>query len=256
VHASVARTLEDAGCVAADEEADELIEAAGGDTGRLEQLVARRTDGEPLAWVTGLTTFCGLRVRVDPGVYVPRWQTEPLAEAAAGALPEQGVAVDLCTGAGVIAMVLQQRVPNATVIATELDSVAAACARTNGVDVRLGHLDDPLPPELLGRVDVITAVAPYVPSNAIHLLPRDVQRHEPRASLDGGHLGLDHVGQIIPRAHRWLRVGGWLFLEIGGEQASPIMDLLETNGFGEVALLRDEEDDLRGVRAQRQGGVK
>ena len=109
--------------------------AAARDEEDLRQLLARRLTGEPLAWITGTATFCGLEVAVQPGVYVPRWQTEPLARLAARLLPATGVGVDLCTGAGAVAMVMQQARPAARVVATEIDPLAAACARRNGVVV-------------------------------------------------------------------------------------------------------------------------
>ena len=149
----MAARLAAAGCVAPEEEAAELVAFAAGDRELLAALVERRTNGEPLAWLVGGVTFCGLRVRVDPGVYVPRWQTEPLARRASQLLPAGGVAVDLCTGAGAIACVLAASVPSATVVATDVDPAAVACARANRVDARLGHLDAPLPAALLGAVD-------------------------------------------------------------------------------------------------------
>src|SRR4051812_8100047 len=136
-----------AGFVAADEEADELLAAAGGDSARLQRLVERRLTGEPLAWITGGVVFCDIDVRVDPGVYVPRWQSEPLALRAAERLPPEGTAIDLCTGAGAIAKVLMTRRPGARVVASDVDERAIACAAANGVDVRRGDLFAPLPPE-------------------------------------------------------------------------------------------------------------
>ena len=171
----VTQMLTEAGCVAAGEEADELIRAAAGDPDVLDDLVSRRTKGEPLAWLTGAVTFCGVGLLVAPGVYVPRSQTEPLARRAATLLPVAGVAVDLCTGVGAIAAVMTAAVPTAQVLATELDPDAVRCARRNGVEVFEGFLDDPLPRELAHRVDVLTAVVPYVPTGSFRLLPRDVQ---------------------------------------------------------------------------------
>ena len=167
--------LTEAGCIAAGEEADELIRAAAGDPDVLDDLVSRRTNGEPIAWLTGAVTFCGVELLVAPGVYVPRWQTEALARRAATLLPVAGVAADLCTGVGAIAAVLAAAVPTAQVVATELDPTAVQCARRNGVEVFEGFLDDPLPRELAHRVDVLTAVVPYVPTGSLRLLPRDVR---------------------------------------------------------------------------------
>src|ERR1700720_3649954 len=98
--------LSRAGFVSAEEEADELLSRAAGDVELLDSLVARRLTGEPLAWITGRVSFCGLEIRVDPGVYVPRWLSEPLARRAVELLPETGSAIDLCTGAGAIARTL------------------------------------------------------------------------------------------------------------------------------------------------------
>ena len=140
--ASVTQLLTEAGCIAAREEADQLIRAAAGDQEVLCGLVSRRTNGEPVAWLTGAVTFCGVELLVAPGVYVPRWQTEPLARRAAALLPTGGVAADLCTGAGAIAAVLAAAVPTARVVATELDSAAVQCARRNGIEVFEGCLDD------------------------------------------------------------------------------------------------------------------
>ena len=143
--AQVAQVLSESGCIAATEEARELMEAAAGDPSMLDALLDRRTKGEPLAWLTGSVNFCGIKLFVGQGVYVPRWQTEPLAMRAASLLPSRGVAVDLCTGAGAIAATLSRAEPSARVLATELDERALRCARRNGVSVFEGFLDDPLP---------------------------------------------------------------------------------------------------------------
>jgi release factor glutamine methyltransferase len=247
----VPHRLRAAGCVAPEEEATELLAAAAGDRELLDALVARRTAGEPLAWVVGSVAFCGLRIIVRPGVYVPRLSTEALARRAATLLPERGVAVDLCTGAGAIACVLRAAVPSATVIGTDLDPAAVGCARENGVDARLGHLDEPLPTELLGAVDVLTAVVPYVPTEAIHLLPRDVTAFEPRRALHGGQGGLVLLTDVVARSARWLRPGGRLLLELGGGQAGAVAARMESAGFSGVAVLRDEEGDDRGIEGRR-----
>jgi release factor glutamine methyltransferase len=246
----VTQRLSEAGCVAADEEADALIAAAAGDPDVLEDLVSRRTGGEPIAWLTGVVTFCDVGVLVAPGVYVPRNQTEPLARRAATLLPSDGVAVDICTGSGAIAAVLAAAVPTARVLATELDGTSARCARTNGVEVFEGFLDDPLPRTLERGVDVLTAVVPYVPTGALHLLPRDVQTFEPRLALDGGMEGTDLLVEVVRRSTRWLRPGGWLLLELGGDQAESIGGLLEELGFEEPDVMFDEDGHPRAICAQ------
>jgi release factor glutamine methyltransferase len=246
----VTRTLIEAGCIAASAEADELIRAAAGDTDVLNDLVSRRTNGEPLAWLTSWVTFCGIEVFVAPGVYVPRPQTEPLARRAATLLPPEGVGIDLCTGAGSIAAVLAAAVPTARVLATDLDENAARCARRNGVEVFEGFLDDPLPREFERRVDVGAAVVPYVPTDSIRLLPRDVRAFEPQLALDGGADGMDLLAEVARRSPRWLRPGGWLLLELGGDQAEPMGRLLLELRFEGLDVMVDEDGDPRAICAR------
>jgi release factor glutamine methyltransferase len=246
--------------VAAEEEADELLDASGGSPDRLEALVARRCAGEPLAWLVGSVTFCGETVLVQPGVYVPRWQSEPLALEAATRLPRHGLAVDLCTGSGAIAVVLSRRRPEARVVATEIDPVAVACARANGIEVYQGDMSGPLPADLVGRavqgestgqVDVVTAVPPYVPSGELHLLPRDVLAHEPRAALDGGADGTLRLQQAAVEGALLLRPGGSLLLELGGDEAELLGPVLSDAGYSDVEVLLDEDGDTRGVVCRR-----
>lgn len=245
----IARRLAAAGCVAPGAEAAELLAAAPAGP-VLERMVERRLAGEPLAWVVGSTRFCGLRLVVRPGVYVPRRHTEALALRAAARLPPGGVAVDLCTGCGAVARYLHEAVPSATVVATDVDPAAVACARDNDVDARAGDLDEPLPPTLEGGVDVLTAVAPYVPTGALPFLPRDVVAFEPRLALDGGDDGLRVVRRVVACSRRWLRPGGWLLLELGGAQAGPVTAAMEAADYADVTVLRDEEGDDRGVEAR------
>src|SRR5689334_5512000 len=169
----LADRLAAAGFLSAGEEAEELQARAGGDGRVLEELVERRLAGEPLAWIVGSAEFCGLRVRVAPGVYVPRPHTEGLALNAAERLPADGIAVDVCTGSGAVAAVLADRRPGATVLATDADERSVACARANGVDARIGDLFAPLPATVRARVDVVSAVVPYVPTSELASLQRD-----------------------------------------------------------------------------------
>jgi len=247
--ASLTFALETAGCVAADDEAEELIQKAVGD-GELERMLARRLTGEPIAWITGSTSFCGLHVAIEPGVYVPRWQSEPLALMAARLLPPTGVAVDLCTGAGAIAMVMQSEHPDARIVATEIDPLAASCARLNGLVVYEGNLDGPLPAELESKVDVITGVLPYVPSDAMHFLPRDVQRFEPPRALDGGVGGVELISAVVRTSPRWIKSGGWLLLEVGGDQVAEVTAMLVASGYSNIAVLEDDDGDPRGIYAR------
>ena len=190
--------------------------------------VARRLTGEPLAWITGSVSFCGLEIGVDPGVYVPRWQSEPLALRAAERLPANGVAIDVCTGAGAIAKTLMARHPGARVVATDLDARAVACARRNGVDARRGDLLEPLPRTLEGRVDVVVGVVPYVPTPDLRAAAaRHADLRDRRCPTTAARTGPRSCGASWPTARGFLRRGGALLLELGGEQADALGDDLE-----------------------------
>lgn len=248
---SLTATLAAAGFVAAGEEADELVKRARGDADLLASLLDRRLAGEPLAWVTGRVTFCGVEIRVDHGVYVPRWQSEELALRAVARLPDRGVAVDLCTGSGAIAAVLAHHRPEAQVVATDNDVRAVKCARANGVAAYHGDLFAPLPTVLQARVDVVVAVVPYVPTAEMAFLPRDTFTHESPAAYDGGPDGMALLRRSLRESLPFLRAGGALLLELGGDQAALLTGDLQEGGFGDITVLVDDEGDPRGVEATR-----
>ena len=216
----VAARLRAAGCVWAEDEAALLLDAAA-DPGELEVLVARRVAGEPLETVLGWVAFLGRRLVVAPGVFVPRRRTELLArvtlrEVAARTSP---VVVELCCGVGPVAACLEGA--GAEVHAADLDGSALTCARTNGASahVHLGDLYGALPGRLRGRVDVLAANAPYVPTDRIADMPPEARDHEPRAALDGGPDGVDLHRRITAAAPEWLAPGGVLLIETSPAQA-------------------------------------
>lgn len=234
----------------AEDEARVLVSAAPDDA-TLEAWVRRRERGEPLAWITRATRFLGHTVQVDPGVYVPRYQSEELARRAVALLPlNGGRAIDLCTGAGAIAVHLMAEVPDATVIGTDIDPRSVACARRNGVLAIVGDVAESLRPR---SFDVVSAVPPYVPTGELGLLPADVQRYEPRLALDGGEDGLDLVRRIVVGAARLLRPGGWLVTELGGDQDDALAPALHASGFVSATPWFDEEGDLRGLATRASG---
>lgn len=234
-----------AGFVAAEEEAVDLLSVASG--AELDALVERRLTGEPLAWITGFTEFLGHRVVVTPGVYVPRWQTELLAQRALARLPEGGVAVDVCTGSGALAVALAAR--PARVYATDLSPEAVACAQANGVDAYVGDLFAPLPPGVVA--DVVVGVVPYVPTGELSLLQRDTFTFETPLAYDGGADGCALLRRALSGAARVLRPGGALLLELGGDEAALIAEDLEYAGYVDVRVLRDEDGDVRGVETTK-----
>jgi release factor glutamine methyltransferase len=156
--------------------------------------------------------------------------------------------VDLCTGSGAVATQLIAEVPPARVVGVEIDPRAAACARRNGVPTVLGDLGESLRPR---SFDLVTAVAPYVPTGDLRLLPADVQRYEPRRALDGGKDGLAVVRRVVAAAARLLRPGGWLVVEVGGEQDRRLGSDLAAAGFEPATTWFDEDGDLRGLMACR-----
>jgi release factor glutamine methyltransferase len=235
-----------AGCVAAAEEAATFLTAAP-DEPTLEAWLCRREQGEPLAWITSTVMFCGQSLYVAPGLYVPRFQTEDLARYAAAVLIDNGRAVDLCTGVGAVAAYLVTQFPTATVIGVDIDAQAVACARRNGITAMVADLSQPLRGN---SFDLVTAVAPYVPTGGLRLLPGDVQRYEPRCAVDGGPDGLDVVGRVIAAGKRLLRPGGWLVIEVGGTQDEALIPILTATGFDLIRPWWDDDGDLRRIASQ------
>lgn len=248
--AGVAAVLGRAGFVRAEDEALELVRAAAGDEAALAALVARRLTGEPLAWIRGTTTFGGLDINVHPGVYVPRPQTELLVRRGAQCLPSDGTALDLCTGSGAIAKSLAVARPQARILASDIDARAVACARSNGVDALLGDLFAPFSADLHGRVDLVIASVPYVPTPALALLQRDTFTFEPATSYDGGAHGVDVLRRVFHEGRRFLRPGGAVVVELGGDQASELGPDLARLGYTGAVVRRDEESDVCGLETR------
>jgi release factor glutamine methyltransferase len=236
-------TLRAAGCVFAEDEARLLHDAAYDDT-ELRRMVADRVAGTPLEQVVGYADFCGLRVAVAPGVFVPRRRTTALVRAAADGLRGDDAVVDLCCGTGAVAMAVRAAVPAVEVYAADLDPAAVSCARRNLPPERVfeGDLYDALPDALRGSVARVVANAPYVPSAAIALMPPEARDHEHRIALDGGDDGLDVQRGVVAGAREWLAPGGRLLIETSRRQAPGTADLMRTVGL--VAdVMTDEEVD-------------
>jgi release factor glutamine methyltransferase len=244
VETTVVARLRAAGCVFAEEEARLLVEAAG-TPADLDVLVASRVSGVPLEQLLGWAEFCGLRIAVDPGVFVPRRRTEFLAGRAAALCNPGAVVVDLCCGSGAVAAALAAAVPGIELHAADVEPAAVRCARRNlpGVPVHEGDLVDALPGRLRGRVDVLVANVPYVPSAAIALMPPEARDHEPRTALDGGPDGLDVARRVVSAAPEWLAPGGSVLFETSEAQTAAAVDLVDAAGL----LPRVATDDDRGA---------
>jgi release factor glutamine methyltransferase len=223
VRSAVAARLRAAGCVYAEDEADLLIPAARSEA-ELAALVDRRAAGQPLEYVLGWAEFCGLRIGVDPAVFIPRRRTEFLAGRAIALARPGAVVVDLCCGSGALAAALAAAVPGAEVHAADIDSAAVRCARRNladaGGQVYQGDLFGPLPAGLRGRVNILLANVPYVPTSEVGLLPPEARDHEARVALDGGADGLAVLRRMAGGAPGWLAPGGHLLSEISERQVA------------------------------------
>jgi release factor glutamine methyltransferase len=278
----VAARLRAAGSVFAEEEA-ELLASAAADPATLASMVERRVAGEPLEAIVGWASFCGLRILVGPGVFVPRRRTKLLVREALaivrhenapirpregrfrGGLSGQGpVVVELCCGTAAVAALILDGMGTSEgeleVHAADIDPRATACARENLGErgrVHTGDLYDALPATLRGRVDVLVANAPYVPTDEIAMMPPEARDHEPRVALDGGTDGLDVQRRIINDAPEWLSPGGHgprgarpgvLLIETSRRQASGTVAACEAAGLV-ARIATDDELDATAVVA-------
>lgn len=237
----VVTRLRAAGCVHAEDEA-RLLVAAARTPADLAAMVERRAAGLPLEQVLGWAEFCGIRIAVDPGGFVPRRRTEFLVDQAAALARPGATVVDLCCGSGAVGAALAVALGSVELHAVDVDPAAVRCARRNLLDARVyeGDLDGPLPASLRGRVDVLVAVAPYVPTGEIRLMPPEARLHESRVALDGGADGLDVVRRIVAAAPRWLAPGAHLLIETGDHQAPPAVEAIVAAGLAPRVAVADD----------------
>ncbi|MHB1595994.1 MAG: putative protein N(5)-glutamine methyltransferase [Streptosporangiaceae bacterium] len=256
---AVAATLRASGCVFAEDEARLLI-AAAPDASALTTMVERRAAGLPIEHVVGWAEFCGIRVPVDRGVFVPRRRTELLVRLAvamlggdpadresprpAGAEPGRPVVVDLCCGSGAIGAAIAAGAGPVELHAADIDAAAVRCARRAvgpfGGRVYQGDLYQALPVSLRGRVSLLAANVPYVPSEQIRLLPAEARLHESAVALDGGSDGLAVLRRVADAAPRWLAPGGRLLSETSEQQADRAVEVMRAAGLTPAAERSDE----------------
>ncbi|WP_329280859.1 putative protein N(5)-glutamine methyltransferase [Streptomyces sp. NBC_01451] len=232
--ASVVAALRAAGCVFAEDEA-RLILTAARDPEELAAMVARRASGLPLEHVLGWAEFSGLRIAVEAGVFVPRRRTEFLVAEALAQAPDASVVVDLCCGSGAVGAALAAELTGVELHAADIDPVAVRCAHRN-VAAYAGHahegdLFDALPAGLRGRVGILAANVPYVPTEEVGLLPPEARDHEPLVALDGGGDGLDVLRRVAAGAPEWLAPGGCLLVETSERQAPTAVEAFEAVGL-------------------------
>jgi release factor glutamine methyltransferase len=240
--------------VFAEDEARLLVDSAGSDAD-LTAMVERRVAGEPLEHVLGWAEFCGVRIRLEASVFVPRPRSEFLVRQAVELLRPGDVVLDLCCGSGALGVAVASAVPGVRVHAVDVDATAVRCARHNlravGGTAYLGDLYAPLPATLRERAAVILANAPYVPTAALPLLPAEARDHEPRLALDGGDDGLDVQRRIAATAGDWLVPGGHLLVETSARQAAGTVAAVRSGGLA-TAVARSDELDATAVVGSRQ----
>ena len=274
--AIVAARLRAAGCVYAEDEAQILLDAAN-TRQEMDAMLRRRVAGFPLEHIVGWAAFHGLRITVAPGVFVPRHRTEFLVLHAADILrrsqspgpdeqrsplgPPAGVVLDLCCGSGAIGAALAVELPGLEIHAADIDPAAVECAARNLAPfsgrAHCGDLFSALPPELRGRISLIAANAPYVPTQDIAFMPREARLHEPDAALNGGPDGLDIQRRIASAAQGWLAPGGHLLVESSPAQAAVSSRILVGHGFRATTVHSTEWDStvVVGRRGNAGGGV-
>lgn len=252
--------LRAAGCVFAEDEA-ELLVAAATSAEELAHLVERRVAGLPLEHLLGWAEFCGLRIAVDPGVFVPRRRTELLVHQALPLVAERQstVVVDLCCGSGAVGVAVHALHEGPVELhSVDFDPAAARCATRNvtavGGHAYEGDLYEPLPAALRGRVDLLLANAPYVPTDAIGTMPPEARLYEPRVALDGGADGLDIQRRVAAGALGWLAAGGHLLIETSERQAPHTVDAFVASGLTARVVSSDELDGTVVIGSPRVAG--
>ncbi len=276
----VARRLADAGVGSPEADArvliDHVVRSHAADASRerrLEQLVERRCRREPLQLVIGHTWFRHLEVVCDPGVFIPRPETEIVAGLAIAAARDHDRprVVEPCCGTGAIGLSVAVEVPGAQVVASDVDPVAVTTARRNldrvldgragvpglapgaTVDVRVGDLVAALDPSLAGRIGVLVANPPYLPASDRTSWEPEVRDHDPEATLVGGVDGHEIVDALLAASARWLAPGGTVVIEIDERRADDARAAAMGAGLDAVRIESDLTGAARAVVASRQG---
>jgi release factor glutamine methyltransferase len=214
-------------------------------------LIARRAGGEPFPFLTGHIEFFGLDLRVKPGAFVPRPSSELVVTRALRKLRRRRAArvVDVCTGAGPIALALADELPDAEVWGADISTEGLRQARGNARDYEIDNVRfiksdmyDSLPARLRGAVDVITGHVPYVPFDELEDLPAEVKEHEPIYTLsDETDDGLYLMRRAIEEAPQWLKPGGWLMLEVSDDLTARLRRMCRAAGLEDKGAHTDSD---------------
>ena len=236
----------------------------GPELDRFRELVRRRAAGQPLQTILGQTEFYSHLFKVEPGVFIPRPETERLVEAAADLLGGGDlrllapVAVEIGCGTGNVGISLALELPRLSVHATEINPQAVELTRHNahalGVEARVqvypGSRFDPLPDHLKGEVDLLVSNPPYIRHEDIEGLSEEVKGHDPHTALDGGADGLGFYHALAAAMGIWLRPGGQLAVEIGDDQGPDVQEIFAAAGALEIRIIKDYTDRDRVVIAR------
>ncbi len=235
--------LRAAGCVFAEDEA-RLLATEARTPADLDTMIERRVAGEPLEVILGWAEFHGLRIVVEPGVFVPRQRSELLVRHALTLARPGAVVLDLCCGTGALGAAIAAELGEIQLFAADIEPAAVRCARANvadaGGEVFEGDLYTPLPASLRDHVDLLVVNAPYVPTDAIAMMPPEARDHEPRIALDGGQDGVDVHRRVAAEASQWLAPGGHLLIETGESQAASTAEAMAHNGLTPEVITDDE----------------
>ena len=222
---------------------------------QIEALFLKRSERIPLQHLTGVAYFRNLTLQVGPGVFIPRPETEGVVDLALQALTDGGVAVDLCTGSGAIAISIATERPSSKVYAWELNPDSEPWLRKNlrgNVELVMGDIadDHKLWDELAGTVDVVISNPPYIPTWAV---PKDleVQLHDPAMALYGGEDGMDIIRVVSRRAMQLMKPGGYLVVEHADTQGQLVADLFKTDGWQNIQIHQDLTNRDRSVSATK-----
>lgn len=232
--AEIAGVLRAAGCVFAEDEADLILSTARNDADAA-RMVERRAAGEPLEYVLGWAAFHGLRIEVDPGVFVPRRRTEYLVDQAVLLGRRGALVVDLCCGTGALGVAVASALPDVELYAADVEPIAVGNARRNVErfrgEVFEGDLFEALPSDLRGRIDLLLCNVPYVPTDEVRFLPAEARLHEPLVTLDGGPDGLAVLRRVAAEAANWLAPAGHVVFETTEAQATAAVEFVAAHGL-------------------------
>lgn len=233
---------------------------------KLDDLLARRLAGVPLAHLTQRQQFMNLEFIVGPDALVPRKETELLATTALGLLNKilasqaSATVIDVCTGAGNIALSLANYQPNARVYAADLSESAIGLANINKAHLQLnnrvqffaGDLLEPFANDnYYGKVDLLTCNPPYISSGKLNTMPDEIAVHEPKLAFDGGPFGLTILGKLLTQAPHYLRPNGWLVFEVGQGQGEPLQKRLSRNSdYVTIDMHKDKDGNVRVLAVQ------